>query len=121
MPLGKASHQLLYWNVAGLKNKDRDFYQQISSFDLLCFAETWADKSYVLPVYISQAYDCIWQDAVKHHNFGRLSGGLLLAFSKRLNVAAKVIDKCQYWIICRLSFGNQKPFYFNLACVYIAP
>lgn len=33
-----------FWNVAGLRNKDRGFWRDLADWDLMVLCETWLDK-----------------------------------------------------------------------------
>lgn len=35
---------MLIWNVAGLKNKDKDFWKGLEKWDIIILLETWLDK-----------------------------------------------------------------------------
>jgi len=33
-----------FWNVAGLRNKDRDFWKGLENWDVIVLSETWVDE-----------------------------------------------------------------------------
>lgn len=42
--------KIIFWNVAGLGNKDREFWEVIQNFDLVSLSETWVglkEKDYL--------------------------------------------------------------------------
>ncbi|GLV46087.1 hypothetical protein CBL_05172 [Carabus blaptoides fortunei] len=41
---GKAKVAICFWNVAGIKNKDRDFWDMVNKHDILGFTETWSEE-----------------------------------------------------------------------------
>lgn len=34
----------MFWNVAGLKKKDRDFWRGLEAWDVIVMVETWVDE-----------------------------------------------------------------------------
>lgn len=36
--------RIVFWNVAGLKNKDNKFWKKIGKWDVIVLIETWIDK-----------------------------------------------------------------------------
>jgi len=35
---------LVFWNVAGVKSKDRDFWDYLEKFDVIGLCETWIEE-----------------------------------------------------------------------------
>lgn len=36
--------EMVIWNVAGIKNEDREFWEGLREWDILIFCETWLDR-----------------------------------------------------------------------------
>jgi len=36
--------KVMFWNVAGLKNKDREFWKSLEKWEMLVLIETWVEK-----------------------------------------------------------------------------
>lgn len=36
--------RVVFWNVADLKNKDRDFWRRLSDWEMIVLSETWLDN-----------------------------------------------------------------------------
>lgn len=36
--------RVVFWNVAGLKNKDRDLWRRLSDWEMIVLSETWLDN-----------------------------------------------------------------------------
>lgn len=36
--------KVIFWNVAGLRNKDRDFWKGLEYWDVIVLSETWVDE-----------------------------------------------------------------------------
>lgn len=41
---GEGRYRVGFWNVAGLKNKDRDFWEGLKGWDIMILCETWVDN-----------------------------------------------------------------------------
>jgi len=43
--IGKGDRmKILFWNVAGIGNKDREWWRYIIGFDFISLSETWVDE-----------------------------------------------------------------------------
>ena len=86
------SVRILNWNVEGLLSKlgEAEFIQYVSSFDIICFTETF--------LAYQSALDCFpdfvqfSRPAVKLSNQGRRSGGVLILVRRALENFVEVID-----------------------------
>lgn len=36
--------KVIFWNVARLRNKDRDFWKELEYWDVIVLSETWVDE-----------------------------------------------------------------------------
>jgi len=41
---GEGIIKIAFWNVAGLKNKDKEFWKGIREWDVVILMETWVDR-----------------------------------------------------------------------------
>lgn len=41
---GEGGTKMVFWNVAGLRNKDKDFWKGLKDWDIMLFMETWMDR-----------------------------------------------------------------------------
>lgn len=41
---GESVYKLGFWNVAGLRNKDKDFWEGLKEWDVVILNEKWVDK-----------------------------------------------------------------------------
>ena len=97
----------MVWNIAGLRNCDRDTWRYIKQYDVIGLTETWIDKE---NVEIKRQLDdkFVWKMkmAKKEKKKGRASGGMLVGVKKHLiseirwlneevaKVAIKNVDEC---------------------------
>lgn len=40
----KNIYKIAFWNVAGLRNKDKEFWQGLREWDVMMLSETWVDR-----------------------------------------------------------------------------
>lgn len=58
-----------FWNVAGLRNKDRDFWKGLTDWDVIVLIETWTDDKEIG----RESGDLCQRDTCGEHN-GRRKG-----------------------------------------------
>ncbi|XP_025073109.1 uncharacterized protein LOC112552323, partial [Pogonomyrmex barbatus] len=78
--------KMCFWNVAGLYNKDRQFWKYIERFDFVGLTETWVDETQWDKIEGILPDTFIWrcQLATKEKNKGRASGGIITGVRKGL-------------------------------------
>lgn len=88
--------KFVFWNVAGIGKKDRDFWNYIKGFDFIGLNETWVDEKGWefwkgrLPG--SHEWECSY--AVKDKSRGRAKGGFIIGKKIEWNVKrCKLIEK----------------------------
>lgn len=97
--MAQKSVRILNWNVEGLLSKlgEAEFIQYVSSFDIICFTETF--------LAYQSALDCFpdfvqfSRPAVKLSNQGRRSGGVLFLVRRALENFVEVIDLTLDYIV----------------------
>lgn len=74
----------LFWNVAGLKNKENDFWQFIKEYDVVGLSETWVDDQAWEEMKNILPDEYTWKvtPAKKEHRVGRASGGIITGLKK---------------------------------------
>jgi len=70
----------LFWNVAGLGNKDKEFWEYVRSFDFVSLCETWVDvKGWKwLKGKLPETHEWECSFAVKKKIKGRARGGFII-------------------------------------------
>ena len=69
--------KMVFWNVAGIKKKDKEFWEYIETFDIVGLTETWIEQNEWERVKGKLQSGFRWeiQGAIKEKNKGRASGG----------------------------------------------
>jgi len=80
--------RIIFWNVAGIGNKDEEFWEYLGSFDIINLTETWIeDKKWKkLRKTLPTEYRWEMQSATKDKVKGRSAGGMLVGVRKTLAV-----------------------------------
>ena len=71
--------RLLFWNVAGLERKERDFWKYVEKFDFVEMTETWVDQKgwERLKGKLPKGFDWNCQAAKREKKRGRARGGII--------------------------------------------
>jgi len=75
---------LVFWNVAGIQNKDRDFWDYLEKFDVIGLCETWIEEREWGSLKLRLSKRFVWkcQYAVRTKNKSRAKGGIITAVRK---------------------------------------
>ncbi|XP_024891322.1 trichohyalin-like, partial [Temnothorax curvispinosus] len=78
--------KVAFWNVAGLSNKDKDFWEGIKEWDVIVMMETWTDEKGWEKVKEKLSREFRWrvQIATRRNKKGRACGGMLLGIRKSI-------------------------------------
>jgi len=78
--------KIAFWNVAGLRNKDKEFWKGLEEWDIIVLEETWVDEKGWKRVKSSLSKEFNWdvQWAVKRNRRGRAKGGMIMRVRKDL-------------------------------------
>ena len=115
--------RILNWNVEGLLGKvcEADFMQYVSEFDIICFTETFLDRTDPLDCFPD--FLQFPSPAVKLSRHGRSSGGVLVLVKRAWRKYVSVLDLSQdnmVWLkIDRTVFSCEK--HVILCCTYVCP
>jgi len=76
--------KIAFWNVAGLSNKDKDFWRGIKEWDVVTLSETWVDEKGWDRVRgkLPRGYEWGVQFAKRRSKKGRAIGGMLMGIRK---------------------------------------
>lgn len=82
---GREEWKVMFWNVAGLKKKDRDFWRGLEAWDVIVMIETWVDEKGWERVrrWLPRGYMEQW--AKRKNKKGRAMGGMIMGIRKELN------------------------------------
>lgn len=80
----KETLKVIFWNVAGIKNKDEEFWQFIRSFEVVSLAETWIEKKEWEKLKGKMPSEFNWecQPAKRDNKKGRAKGGIISGVKK---------------------------------------
>lgn len=83
-----------FWNVAGLKGKEVDFWEFIRQLDFVGIVETWIreDEGEVWIKNLPSEFDWHVQYAVREQSRGRGSGGIIIGNRKGVMMTEEVDD-----------------------------
>ncbi|KYN50622.1 hypothetical protein ALC57_15112 [Trachymyrmex cornetzi] len=78
--------KMAFWNVAGLGNKDREFWVNLRRWDAMVLLETWVEKKGGKKLIERLPEGYVWrvQDAKRRSKKGRAMGGMVLGIRKEL-------------------------------------
>lgn len=76
--------KFVFWNIAGLDRKDREFWDYIESFDFIGLSETWIEEHNWVKIKSRLSQNFIWvhQAAKRENKKGRAKGGILTGVRK---------------------------------------
>lgn len=75
---------MIFWNVAGLKNKDRDVWNFIEAGDFVSISETWVEEQNIdfIKSKLTKKMEWKFVAAVREKKRGRARGGFLIGVKK---------------------------------------
>ncbi|XP_066593188.1 golgin subfamily A member 6-like protein 22 [Prorops nasuta] len=78
--------EIAFWNVAGVGNKEEDFWRKIGKWDIVCMVETWMEEKGWKGVSkrVPRGYRWWKQWAKKEERKGRAKGGILIGVREEL-------------------------------------
>lgn len=73
-------YKIRFWNVAGLRNKDKEFWMSPKEWDVIVVIETWLDGNgwKVMNGNYKKGYEWVVQGVVRNKGRGRAKGGMVL-------------------------------------------
>ena len=79
--------KILFWNVAGLLNKDKEFFKYLREFEVICLTETWVGGNSWDKLRKNLPAEYIWRclPAKKLKNKGRAKGGIVTGVRKEID------------------------------------
>jgi len=75
---------VLFWNVADLRGKDREFWKELEGWEVICLSETWVEEKGWEGVKGKLSKGYVWEKewARKEKRKGRAKGGILMGRDK---------------------------------------
>ena len=83
--------KVAFWNVSGLKNKDKGFWGEVEKWDVVMMSETWLDEKNWLTMksFLPKGYMWRMQEAKKEQAKGRAMGGMVSGVRRELGAEEK--------------------------------
>ncbi|EZA51537.1 hypothetical protein X777_09784 [Ooceraea biroi] len=81
-------YKIAFWNVAGLMNKDEEFWKKLIGWDIMCLSETWVEEKEWERVRNKLPKGYIWETrwAERRNKKGRAIGGMLMGIRKEMKI-----------------------------------
>lgn len=92
--------EIIFWNTAGIGNKDEEFWKYLREFDIINLTETWIELKNWKKAEKWLPKEFMWeiQGAYKDKKKGRSAGGMITGIRKTLKV--KNVGKEKRDILC---------------------
>jgi len=76
----------MFWNVAGVRNKDKDFWESLKNWEVIVLSETWLEKKEWERVRGRLPKEYKWgvQGATRDGKRGRAKGGMIMGIREEL-------------------------------------
>lgn len=87
--------RMAFWNVAGMGNKDRDFWGVLGKWDVMLLIETWVEENSWLRLKekLSKGYDWEVQFARRKRKRGRTIGGMIMEIRRKMVERTKIKEE----------------------------
>lgn len=81
---GEGDWRVAFWNVAGLRNKDKEFWEGVREWNVMVFSETWVEEKDWGRVKGKLPKGYVWrvQGVRKKNKKGRAIGGMVMGIRK---------------------------------------
>jgi len=86
--------KIVFWNVAGLRNKDKDFWKGLSKWEVMVLTETWVEEKEWEGIERKLPKGYIWGTkwAKREYKKGRAKGGMIMGIRKEIIEKGKEIE-----------------------------
>lgn len=102
--------KVAFWNVVGVRNKDKDFWEGLEEWDIMLMIETWIDEwgwekiRRRLPI----GYKWSAQMAKRKYEKGRPSGGMMLGIREEIEVEEVEREETEGRMSCLIRMGDER-------------
>jgi len=102
--------KVAFWNLAGVINKDKEFWEGVESWDVVVLMETWLDEKGWERIRgrLPKGYKWKVQIARKRNRKGRACGGMLLGIRKELIEEEEEAGEEEGRMVCKIKIGEEK-------------
>lgn len=97
-----------FWNVAGVKNKDEEFWEGLRSWEVVVLIETWVDRKGWEGIKDKWKKGFKWevQEAKRSRGRGRAKGGMVIGVKEGVDVG-KVEKSEEGWMELEVKLGSK--------------
>lgn len=83
---GEKICRVAFWNVAGLRNKGRDFWGELKDWDIMFMCETWLNERRWEKIrgYLPKGFK--WDVQKRRNKRGRAMGGMVVGIKRGIEV-----------------------------------
>lgn len=101
---------ITFWNVAGIQNKDKDFWENLKRWDVILLTETWVEDKKWEELKNRLPKDYTWkiQKAGRKNKEGRAIGGILLGVKKNIEIIEVEEEEEEGKVTCKIKVGEEK-------------
>lgn len=81
-------YKIVFWNVARLINKDKEFWREMEEWDVISLCETWVDSKSGERVKdrLPKGYTWEMQYARRNNRKGRVMGGMIMGVKTNVKI-----------------------------------
>jgi len=116
---GEGDWRIGFWNVAGLRNKDEEFWKGLSRSDVIVMEETWLDRKGWIGSMgrLPRSYRWRMQWATRNNKRGRAMGGMVMGIRKELmEKGEEIMTENEGIMVGNIKLGKQN---WRIVGVYI--
>ncbi|XP_066590571.1 trichohyalin-like [Prorops nasuta] len=83
--------KIAFWNVSGVANKDKEFWQKVGKWEVVCLVETWAEEKDWRRIErrVPSGYNWWAQWAERKERKGRAKGGIMIGVRREIESKRK--------------------------------
>ena len=85
---GKGRYKVAFWNVAGVRNKDQEFWKGLEEWEVVVMTETWVEEREWEYVRARLPKDYEWEKqwARRENKKGRAIGGMIMGVRRGIEI-----------------------------------
>ncbi|CAD6207996.1 GSCOCG00010273001-RA-CDS, partial [Cotesia congregata] len=105
----ECTYTICFWNIAGVKNKEEDFWAGLRKWDIVVLIETWANCKKWMEVreFWKKGFKWDIQEAVVPKGRGRARGGMLIGVKEGIEVGKKGKWDIEGWVEREVKLGEE--------------
>ena len=111
-------YKVAFWNVAGLKNKDGDFWKGLKEWEVMVMCETWMEERDWDYIENRLPKGYVWgkQWAKRENKKGRAIGGMLMGVKKEIEARDEEVGEREGIMMRMVKMGGE---WWRVVGVYV--